>query len=138
LLRSHIRVQRSGSRLLIGHLVRAPRCTLRPEVFPESASVAERWNTAFGRNSGAGEDGDGAGGRDPVADRAGRSHLLRNGCEKALSDLGDDVDLRINQFGDFVSYSRAKDNGDLGGVELVLFLQPRRKIRGRGLKRLGQ
>ena len=45
----------------------------RAEVLPESAEVAERWNTAFGRDSGAGEDGDGAGGRDPGAD--GRQHF---------------------------------------------------------------
>ncbi len=53
-------------------------------------------------------------------------HLLRNRREQALSYFGHDVNLRIDDFGDFVSHTGAEDHSDFSGVEFVLLLEPRR------------
>ena len=53
-------------------------------------------------------------------------HLLGNRREQTLGDLGHDVNLRIDDFGDLVTHTGAEDHSDFGGVEFVLLLEPSR------------
>ena len=60
----------------------------------------------------------------PGSDR--NTILLGNRREQALGDFGNDVNLRIDDFGDVVTHTGAEDHSDFGGVEFVLLLEPSR------------
>src|SRR5262245_21404130 len=65
-----------------------------------------------------------------------RIHLLRNRRQHRLGDFGDDVNLRIDEFGDFVTNSSAQDDTDFVRVQLVILFEPLGQICGCGLQRI--